>query len=499
VNEPSQESPGRAYWPNHPDSSDVVERASAEAAELGSASIGSEHILLALLAMQDEQVNRVFAEYGLSYHAVRAFISGMEQRSESNRQLTLSADLAATLHAASEARRKAGSEAVRPIHLLVAIAASTATVTRAVLDSYAVPMTLAAGVGADAADRPLTISTVKASIASPALDPPLPDALANASPLAQRIVLKALKERLTLDGFVGELLTCQREDCARVSLAIRALDGDGDDLAELIEDVAPEALRPRPDKPELALGGVIDDLPHWLARTGDRHPDTAHLLLAALAVSPKSAFATALKTYGITSDLLVAAAVSVRADIGVMDKPGVPATITPNSQRGPAPRVSLGQPDPLEKLPGVRFRRRLFRGSMASGDYLNSDLQITRIMRWTAATTFSSGSGLVFVIVLIGTTVDAGRLWLLLALPLAGLTPEVLPVSIWLCTCATGAYFLPWPARVPLALLMVSYATSTWLELQWRRSDSGDPTFDLKRLRRDVRSSHRALLVGGPP
>jgi hypothetical protein len=102
------------------------------------------------------------------------------------------------------------------------------------------------------------------------------------------------------------------------------------------------------------------------------------------------------------------------------------------------------------------------------------------------------------VITLFASAISSGNWWILFAMALRLPQPETVPLPIWLAAQGVGLYVLPWPTRVALILLVVTGVATLWLRVQFRRSDAGDPTFDLKRLRHDTRTSHRALVEGGP-
>lgn len=465
-----------------PAARDLISGAIAEAVDLRHRTIASEHLLLAVLREPESDASRALADHGLTYGPVRDFVAGMSERATTPGPLGIGDDFVAVIQSAIDSTHAEHARAaLGPAHLVLALTRAPGPVTKALLDSYAVPA-----------------ESVAVTQPQSQVEPALPETFRGASPLAQADVHYALVNNLTIDGFVHRLLQFRDDLNARVTLTIRALDGDIGDIVAMIADACPALRLDSSAPPDKLLQRALAEVPQWLARTGDSQPDTIHLLLAALGAAPKAEFTHALRVYGVTSDLLVSAAVSIRFDIGSQDKPGAPTMMTPNSRRGPAPRPASAREELPQRLAGVRFRRRLFRGMTVSGDNVNTDLQMRRIKRYTAALTLSAGSGVVFVMTLVVSAINSGNWWILLAVALAALRPEAAPIPIWLVAEGIGLYFLPWPARIALILLVVSLALPLWLELQFRRSDVADPTFNLKRLRHDMHSSNRAVVQGGP-
>lgn len=477
----------------------IINRALEEATAMGKAGAGSEHLLLALLAAPSGWTDGLLVKSGMSYSAVRNFVAGMTSRSEKTDPPTIAEDLVGVLKSAMGTRPIENPSApVRPRDLLLAVAQMPGPITEAVFQSYAIkPQLIVEGLAAEASaggaspGKPRGKSPTETEL-------PLPTDLAKGSPLAQSIVRKALLENWTIDGFVCVLLTLEDSLRARVSLTLRALDADSGEIAEMIASDAPSLVGPKTSRVDDDLMRAMANIStRWLQRTGDQHPDTLHLLLAAIGSEPRGAAARALKTYGVTSDLLVSAGMGVRPEIGLDDKPGGYAHVTDGSSRGPSPKTAPTQREPLAKLPGVRLRRRLFRGSTPSGDNLNSDLEMTRLKRWTVATTLNATSAVMFAIMVCGSAIASGSWWPILAIPLAGAPLELVPVPACVVAWSFGMCLVPWPARVALAAVIASRGLSTWIQLQWRRSDTADPTFNLARYRRDSWTSFRSLFLGG--
>lgn len=470
-----------------PGARDVVTAALGEATDARSDVVGSHHLLLALLHRPDGAATQVLTARGLTYPAVRDFVTGMAPATEADSPPNVSADFVAVLRLATTG----GKTQTSPTDLLVPLAQAGGPITRAVLDSYAVTV----------ASLAARTSTPRAQTTDdrPPSPPELPDLRPDSSPLARAALRDAMTENLSLDGFVCRLLMVDDHDDARSSLALRELDTDRDDMCEWIVSGTPDLYYTGPDSLDPAIEQALACIPYWLVRTGDTHPDTVHLLLAALGTHTKATSAKVLKMRGVTTDLLVSAAVdpAVRLRTGTADRPGAPTAMTPSVHRGPAP---LAQPAPRQaphKLPGRRFSRRFYRSSLGTGGAnLNSDLQMRRVVRLTGAIAVWAAASAAFITLVLATVVSTRNWWLLLVLLLASFDPLQVPFPTCVAGAAVAGYFVDWPAQVALGVGIAAQAVMLWHEVQWRKADVADPAFGPRRLRRDSWASRRSVAFG---
>lgn len=471
-----------------PEARQAVIGAFDEAAELGHLVLRPQHLLLAALHNTDAPVcSELASTRGMTYDGARAFVRGMGVRAAGAPEV--SDDFVTAVRGTAAYNAVLGSEGAASLQdLVVSLVRSPDPQLALLLTSFAVT-----GI-AEGADR----DSVEVSDPEPLELSAGVDELSGASLLARDVFDAALRDGVSLAGFVVRLLRIGSELDARVSVALRALDTNDEDAADLIEELDPTASVTHDPDSTAMLRRLPAEVARWLRRTGDTHSDTVHLLLAAMSLDPKAGFMKALRGYGVTCDLLVTAAVNARFDVGPLDRPGMSRSLALSSRRGPAPAPARRNRRLPRRQPGARWRRRLFRGAMTTGEYLNTDLQMSRVRRWSFAVFAQTMAGLAYFIAVVGAAVSSQNWWLLAALPVAGINPVGAPLLIWLTLTGAAAIFLPWPARMALAVLVLAVSLQTWVELQWRRADTADPCYDLRRLRHDTFTSRRSVLMGGP-
>ncbi len=492
----------------------LLGRARDEADGLGHPRVGAEHLVLAALRGPDGPVREQLVGHGMAYEFVRDFVDtlGAPRRAPGPVVGGTPADdvVAAAIRAVAQRPDDEGTHAGRLVeHVLRA----PGGVVAALLVSYAVepgsihaarvqggPSGDARRSSTDGGSGPSGVG----SDAAPGED--APQAWRDASDLARRVLQTALREHLTPDGIAEEVLRLDRTLGARASLALTRLDAEPPKLIELVDDGTTPgrggsgASASTPGTPD-ALA-VAEAAARWLPRTGDDGADTAHLLLAVLDVAPRGWFARALRVYGVTDDLLVGAAADVRAEVGPADRPGRSATaadgVRSANRRGPTPVPESSPHEVVGRRRGVRWRRRMLRGQSTTGRGLGTDLQMNRTARWIVATSVRGLATLAVVLVVVSAAISTQRWWVLAVLaPFVWCTPVTVPVAVWLAATVAVGVPLPWAGRAALVVAVASWSYEVWVELQWRRADVGDPTYGLRRLRRDIRTSNRALLLGG--
>lgn len=468
----------------------VIEAARDRAFALDHPTVGTEHLLLAMLADRKSAFSVSLRRRGLTFEAARTFISGMTTAS-ATRIPALSPELEHWLE--TQAAHPPDSDAANTQRRAAeAVAASTSATTMALLASYNLtPEDICAATK----EQPrATLKNVGKNVPFPGparSTIELPDQFSGASSAARKLLSDAFTRGLTIDGFAHHILTAAGSH-SRAALALRALDADPTAIAYHIAANSPglsaaNSAAATSNRLIPALGGTDK----WLSRTGDQHPDTIHLLLCLLDNAPESAAYHAFEWFGVTLNLLTGVAVSSQDEVDLVDRPGTMSTAQ-NSPRGPAPSPLTHPTATLRPLAGSRLRRRLFRGESPTGDNLNSDLQFGRIRRLGKALYIRSIAQVAYLLTVVQQALVSGNWWLLLAL-VALVQPEAIPVPIWLMSAGLSMWFVPWPARIALLLFVVTAGLQLWLALQWRRSDSANTALTLKQMRHDTRVSQRAL------
>lgn len=122
----------------------IVERAESCAGELGQEYIGTEHVLLALVADTDHAVGKALAERGVQAPAVRKAVEDLVRPQVSDDvvlgHLPISPHLTKVMQAAIERAETLNVGKVAAEHLLLAIIREHGSVARAALDDLGVDL-----------------------------------------------------------------------------------------------------------------------------------------------------------------------------------------------------------------------------------------------------------------------------------------------------------------------------------------------------------------------
>lgn len=303
-------------------------------------------------------------------------------------------------------------------------------------------------------------------------------------------IARALKESAVTPFHVGlaAVHLAGEYDSSSLRVALAALGIDPEAVAgvsdrEVPHEVTTDGLLRTPLPWTAETTAMIRELPALTTRLRRGAVDTCALFLAACRYDED--LRTSLEFLGGTQDLLVSAAVTETSEVRGPDadvRP--PRTTTPR-------RPVLEEPGP-ELAGGARERKRrsrtldlMFRGESMDGQFANTDLQQGRLLRWRIANMAETALALLR---LAGTVAaaSAGGWWLILTMAGSGAKPSRLPIWALLALEAVAVVLLPAWMAVVIAASLVVRGVETWWSLQWRRAATGDPTYDLRRMRRDT-------------
>lgn len=238
---------------------------------------------------------------------------------------------------------------------------------------------------------------------------------------------------------------------------------------------------------------VLDRMPYWVQRLGDRSADTAHLLLACMEHGDNR---TALAAVGTTINDLVRAAVAIPHTVSPRDRQiGVRAPI--ESQRRPdRPTPHAFETTVVDDRHFGTVTSMLTRSQIASPGNMSSRIQrhLTQlhILAMAAELVFAIalGSAAIFAAV---TVTPWALIW-----NFAGTRRDVtpLPVRLFLDAAATGSALLIgfplWPVTLLLGFRVFDLLEER-LGLLQARNDVADPTLSPRALRADKRANHRGI------
>lgn len=282
-----------------------------------------------------------------------------------------------------------------------------------------------------------------------------------------------------------------------VSVALDYLRADWSPMAEIFDRPVPHELAmdgrtslPLPLAPETVQ--LLLSAPTIATRMRREAADTCVLLVAAAERDSDIRSSIQIRG-GVTIDLLTSAAATNAAHVS-----GPDAVVHP-ARDIPPRRAVLVEPTPeaAADLGGrtsttSHLRELLFRGEMSTGEFLNSDLQLNRLLRYRLTAIAQSGLD---ALRLTGTVAAAasGGWWLLATFAGHGLRPGRVPAWTMLLEAVPILLLPPWLGAV-IALSLVPRALEAWWALQWRRAATGDPSYDMRRMRRD---NYHSVAGGG--
>ncbi|MCA2208393.1 hypothetical protein [Nocardia rosealba] len=242
-----------------------------------------------------------------------------------------------------------------------------------------------------------------------------------------------------------------------------------------------------------AAQAVLDRLPYWAARTGDRSADTSHLLLACLEQPEMS---TVVGQFGATTNDILRTALAVRRSVAPADRPVESAGPILSARRHDRPSTHVFDAVESRDEPFRTYTSMMSRSQLAGAGQMSSPIQ-RHVIRLHMLVMIAE---LVASVVLLGATVYGAVTATPLALIWLGCLvrrdqfPLVfrLAVDLGVVTLAVVLGIPTWPV-----LLVAAYRLCDVFEerlgLIQVRGAVADPALTLRALRSDRRINYRGV------